>query len=302
MRPVKLIVTDIDNTIFDWISYYVHSLGALFANVAREIGCSEDVLRGEAKQIFSAHASIEYPFLIQEMPTVLEHYGSDIDGMLSSLVEPSRLIFKAEAEKWLVPYPNVLKTFKKLKELYPSTPIVALTDAPRYVAMWKLNKLGLLGEFSAVYGLADPRLPTDPVLGRVKVTPKILLKHLQQSNFNYAGKIRILPDEYEKPGVRGLKTVLMDYDLDESKESRGQVIWVGDNLRKDVGLGKKLGVQSIWASYGTKVDPKMFELLRTFSPDENVEKNIYIDHKGAEAPVPDFVLDESFAELIQFLD
>ncbi|MGK3850798.1 hypothetical protein ABI057_15435, partial [Enterococcus faecium] len=89
--------------------------------------------------------------------------------------------------------------------------------------------------FDAVYGLPDPRLPTHDKLGKVKVGSEILLKHLSQHNFAFAGKIRVLPDDYEKPGRRGLKTVLMDFDLDEAGAAdRRQVVWVGDNRRKDV--------------------------------------------------------------------
>ncbi len=297
---VKLIVTDIDNTVFDWVTYYVRSFEALLKKVESITGIPYERLASEAREVFTRHGSIEYPFLIQELPSIDQHYGNDIDRMLAEAVDPGRKTFLKTAESWLVPYKGVRETLEEMRRRLPEVPIVALTDAPRYVAMWKLNKLGLLPHFSAVYGLADPRIPTCERNGRVKVDPEILLKHLQQSNFGFKGRIRILPDEYEKPGTRGLKTVLMDYNLDEDPAHRGSVLWVGDNLRKDVGLGQRLGVRTAWARYGVLSDENLYRLLHEFSPVANVHKNASFAAGAPDAPQPTHTLGE-FADLLNFL-
>lgn len=289
-----LFVTDIDNTLFDWVSYYVPSMETLIAKVSQIIGVDESQLMAEAQQVFSTHRSIEHPFVVQEMPSVIAHYGDQIDRMLSECVEPARQAFLEVGRQKLVAYDGVKETLAWIRSQHRRTPVVALTDAPRYVAMWKLNKLGLLSCFDAVYGLADPRLPT--ANGRVKVDPKILLKHLQQENFKYEGRIRILPEEYEKPGTRGLKTVLMDADIDENAEAKSRTWWIGDNLRKDVGLGKRMGVMTVWAEYGTRVPPDLLVRLKRFSPSDNVHKNVSLDIASEATPQPDLRLN-AFADL-----
>ncbi|MBC7533792.1 MAG: hypothetical protein H7318_19670, partial [Oligoflexus sp.] len=157
---------------------------------------------------------------------------------------------------------------------------------------------GLLRFFSAVYGLPDPSIPIDEETQEVKVDKEILVKHLQKSKFGFEGRIRILPDDYEKPGTKGLKTVLMDYEMESHL---GDVLWVGDNLRKDVGLGKRLGVHTGWASYGTEIRPESKDLLLQFSPMGNVAKNVALDPKNSESPQPDFVLN-SFTDIIQAIN
>ncbi len=294
-----LLVTDIDNTLFDWVAYYVHAFSALLNAVERLTGTPYATLAEESKQVFITHGSIEYPFLAQELPSVIRHSGDDIDGMLNDIVRPARDEFLKGAEPYLKPYPGVIETLKKFRAQFPKVPVVALTDAPRYVAMWKLNKLGLLAHFDAVYGLPDPRLPTSPTHGRVKVDPEILLKHLQQSNFGFAGRIRILPDDYEKPGTRGLKTVLMDYEMDEAAAERQRVVWIGDNLRKDVGLGRRLGVRTAWAAYGVP-GKTLLERLAAFSPPLNIHKNVALASHDPDSPKPDFVLNR-FEELLGYL-
>jgi phosphoglycolate phosphatase len=297
--PLALLVTDIDNTLFDWVAYYVAAFSALLTRTSEIIGVPYDTLAAESRDVFSAHGSIEYPFLVQELPSVIAHYDQDIDGMLAEAVRPSRDAFLEAGRPHLQPYADVPAALREIRARHPGVPVVALTDAPRYVAMWKLNKLGLLDCFEAVYGLADPRLPTSAKHGRVKVDPEILLKHLQQKNFGFTGKIRILPDDYEKPGTKGLKTVLMDYDLDENPAARRRVVWVGDNQRKDVGLGRALGVRTAWAAYG-RPDPALLTRLGAFRPPLNVHKNAAIAAGDPAAPKADVELGR-FGEMVGWL-
>lgn len=295
--PYSLIVTDIDNTVFNWVDYYVTAFNALLDAVGQCIGSSREELAGEAKDVFSAHGSIEYPFVTQELKSVNKYYGDDIDGMLTGAVWKGREAFNLAAQSVLHPYSDVVRSLAKIKRTYPNLPIVALTDAPRYVAMWKLNKLGILNFFDAVYGLADPRVPICMMTSRIKLDNEILVKHLQQINFGFKGKIRILPDDYEKPGIRGLKTVLMDYDLDEPIERREKVLWIGDNLRKDVGLGNRLKLRSAWAEYGADLPPALLASLALFSPAQNIHKNVYLKTSDWDAPKPDVVF-QSFSDLL----
>ena len=291
----KLVALDIDNTLFDWVGYYTRSFGCLIDAVAQETGLNHETLYQESKDVFTERGSIEYPFLIQSLPSVCRFYGKDVDALLNGAVVKGRDAFLEAAEKFLVPYDGVVETLGFIKKSQPGLPLVALTDAPRYVAMWKLNKLGILHLMDAVYGLADPILPVSASKDRIVVDPKILLKHHLKENFGFSGKIRILPDEYEKPGTRGLKTVLMDYNESESIES-SQVLWVGDNLRKDVGLGKSLGVRTAWAKFGTEFDRSYLKDLMKFSPEINVRKNVSLDPRDSKTPKPDIVL-EAFSDL-----
>jgi phosphoglycolate phosphatase len=294
VAKIRLLVTDIDNTLFDWVTYYSVAFDALLKQLSTDVGVGYDQLAQESSAVFSAHKSIEYPFVVQELPSVIHHFGDDIDGLLNKAVRPAREAFMRAAEPHLRSYKNVKETLGTANQM--GIPVIALTDAPRYVAMWKLNKLGLLDHVNAVYGLADPKIPTQN--GRIKVEPEILLKHLQQVNFNYRGVIRTLPDEYEKPGYRGLKTVLMDYELEDDEEAKKNILWVGDNLRKDVGLGKRLGVHTVWAKYGTNLTPGSLQLLHKFSPLENIHKNAPI---ATDSVTPDTILEQGFEGLSALL-
>jgi phosphoglycolate phosphatase len=298
-HTTKLLVLDIDNTVFDWVTYYVGAFVPLLNCLEKIVGVPYRVLAEESKAVFSRYGSIEYPFLVQELPSVIDFYGSNIDRMLCEAVDPCRKVFNASADEFLVPYEGVLDSLKKIRRENPKMSIAALTDAPRYIAMWKMNKLGMLHLFDAIYGLGDPRIPISED-SRIKVDPEILVKHLQQNNFGFKGHIRVFPDEYEKPGIRGLKTILMDFELDEHPEHKKHVVWCGDNLNKDVGLGKKLGIRTVWAKYGAVVSEQMKERLAEFSPEHRIHKNVHLLDKNSHVLLPDVTLN-SFAELLTVL-
>lgn len=294
-KYTRLIVLDIDNTVFDWVTYYVHCLNKLFDSVSILTGLPTSLLARESRAVFEEQGTIEYPFLIQELPSVVEHYQGNIEQLLKEAVAQGRDAFKAEAQSHLICYEGVQETLATLKKRWPNTPIIALTDAPRYVAMWKLNKLEILHYFDALYGLPDPRIPICDSSQQVKVAPDILVKHLQRNAFDFKGRIRTLPEDYEKPGTRGLKTVLMDHDMEGYSH---QVLWVGDNLRKDVGLGRQLGVKTAWAKYGTQIDEQIRQQLLVFSPLSNVHKNVSLNPQSADSPEPDIVL-ETFPNILE---
>lgn len=285
-----LVVLDIDNTLFDWVAYYVPAMEALIECVSHLTKICPDQIMKEAKAIFEAQGSIEYPFVIQELPCLHQRYYGRIEQLLTEIVLPGREAFRHAAKAKLRPYEKVKETIGELKE---SATLVALTDAPRYVAMWKLNKLGVLHHFDGVYGLPDPKIPICSITGNPKVTPELLRKHLSQENFYFQGRARSFPNDYEKPSIKGLKTVLMDYDLDMEPH---RVLWVGDNLNKDVRMGRSLGVRTAWARYGTLINPSVKERLLRFSPEANVRKNVSLSPRCPDSPVPDITLD-CFGEL-----
>lgn len=287
-----MVVLDIDNTLFDWVNYYAHAFTQLLATLEAITGIPQQTLATEAKSVFSEEGSIEYPFVIQRLPSIVNHYQQNWQALINEAVRRGRDAFISAAGTMLKPYADVPATLAQVRATWPQVPLVALTDAPRYVAMWKLNKLGLLSYFDAVYGLADPELPVSPDHKKILVDEEILLKHHLKENFGFAGKIRTLPDEYEKPGVRGLKTVLMDYEEALGNVAPDKVLWIGDNLAKDVLLGHRLGVKTAWARYGTAIPQAAKARLLNFSPDSNVRKNVALDPQGPDSPQADFVFDQ----------
>ena len=92
----------------------------------------------------------------------------------------------------------------------------------------------------------------------------------------------------------------MDYSLDEDPAHRQSVLWVGDNLRKDVGLGQRLGVRTAWAKYGVLTDEELYRALHLFSPVANVHKNASFTAGDKDTPQPSCILD-GFSGLLAYI-
>src|SRR4051812_44083129 len=104
---LSLFVTDIDNTLFDWVGYYVRAFSGMLEAVEEILRIPYAQLAEEAKEVFIRHGSIEYPFVVQELPSVAGVFGDDIDGMLARVVKPARQRFNALAEPLLRTYEGV---------------------------------------------------------------------------------------------------------------------------------------------------------------------------------------------------
>jgi phosphoglycolate phosphatase-like HAD superfamily hydrolase len=295
-QPCQLLITDIDNTLFDWISYYAHCYGGLIKHLSEKFVIPYDLLVAESAMVFESHGSIEYPFVVQELPSIAEKFKHSMDELLSQAVQPARQVFLEIAKSEMVPYPGVTETLRRFKE--HGVKLVALTDAPRYVAMWKLNKLNLLHFYDAVYGLPDPKIPINSS-GEAMVHPSILVKHLRGWDFGYSGHMRTLPEHYEKPDPKGLKTVLMDFGLDEPTIDRKSIYWVGDNPRKDVYMGHQLGLTTIWAQYGVRFDAQQKKIIDAFSSPRTLHRNASFAKTLQVEVTPDLTI-QSFSELQKF--
>lgn len=295
----QLLVLDIDNTIFDWVSYYVNSFWPLLEKASQIVGVEPEKLAHEARDVFDREGSTEYPFVVQCLPSVERYFGADIERMINECVLPCTEKFNENAAVYLTPYPGVIEAMMQIKTEFSHLKVIALTDAPRYVALWKLSKLKLIHFFDAIYGLTDPKIPVDQTTGLVKVEHQLLVKHLKRNNFEFKGLLRELPDDYEKPGKRGFKTILMDFELENHPSQLENILWVGDNIKKDIALGSSIGIKSAWAKYGTHFNPNIMEKFNAFSPLTRILKNVGFP-ESEQKHTPDFVLDK-FSDILPIL-
>jgi phosphoglycolate phosphatase len=171
--------------------------------------------------------------------------------------------------------------------------VVALTDAPRNAVEYRVRLLELDGLLDALYTLRSYRLPRN-------VNPEI--RRRDAAGYYQLKQTRVveLPRSAEKPSPAGLRRVLRDLGL-EARE----VLYVGDNVRKDMALARACGAVGVWAEYGTYVSAEYRDRLAVISA-----KSVTLKH------VPDEVADpgrraaprrwplavSSFAQVLEVLD
>jgi FMN phosphatase YigB (HAD superfamily) len=278
----RAIVTDLDNTLYSWVDYIVPSLEAMVDSLERTTRRPRIDIVQSLKAVYARHGSNEYPFAIQES-ALFHPYESDFDSFDALVVRPAQRAFSDARRRYLVPYPGVRETLLALRER--GVAVVALTDAPRNAVENRVRLLELDGLLDALYTLAAYDLPKN-------VNPEI--RRRDQAGHYRLKQTRVveLPRAAEKPDPRGLERVLRDFDL-----AAGEVLYVGDNVKKDMRVAERCGVAGIWAEYGTYVSKEYRDRLAVISAKQVTQRHVADESQGRWP-----VAISSFTQLLELLD
>jgi len=277
----RAVVTDLDNTLYPWVDYIVPSLEAMVASLERTTGLPRVRIVQSLKAVYAKYESNEYPFAIQESE-IFRPYEADFDSFNALVLDPARRAFKAARDRYLRPYPGVRETLDRIRER--GVTVIGLTDAPRNAAELRLKHLKLDGHFDALYTLPGYPVPE-------QVDPEIRRKQ-QEGHYRSRMPVVELPRDAEKPSAAGLRRILTDLG------ARGaEVLYVGDNVKKDMPVARACGAVGVWAEYGTYVSGEYRERLAVISPGVITRR-----HVAEESPARWPLSISSFAQVLEILD
>jgi FMN phosphatase YigB (HAD superfamily) len=277
----RAVVTDLDNTLYPWVDYIVPSLEAMVASLVATTGLPRIRIVQALKAVYSKYESNEYPFAIQESG-IFEPYAADFDSFNALVLRPAREAFRAARDKYLRPYPGVLETLDALRSR--GFRVVGLTDAPRNAAELRLKYLKLDGHFDALYTLPGYPVPEN-------VDPEIR-RRADAGHYRSRTNVVELPHAAEKPSPDGLARILADFGLPAR-----EVIYVGDNVKKDMPVAEACGVTGVWAEYGTYVSGEYRERLAVISA-----KAVTRRHVADETAVRWPLAISSFVQVLELVD
>jgi phosphoglycolate phosphatase len=251
---IRLVVTDMDNTLYSWIDYVVPAVEALVDAVMRSTGFPRIKVVQALKEVYTRYESNEYPFALQESSLFREfpEFGS-FDKLV---IEPARQAFSEARRKYLKPYKGVVEALAALKER--RVPVVALTDAPRNPAQQRVRAMKLDQWLLSLYTMPGFAFPEGPD-GEKLVAPDILQRE-EKGLYETTCPAIELPRDHEKPNPAGLRRILATYGLQPS-----EVLVVGDSVKKDIAVAQAVGCHDAWAEYGTYVSLEYRERLDIIS-------------------------------------
>lgn len=251
---IRLVVTDMDGTLYSWIDYIVPAVEALVDSVVRSTGWPRIRIVQALKKVYAKYESNEYPFVLQESE-IYEAFP-EFDSFDKLIIEPARTAFGDARKKYLQLYPGVLETLQGLKER--NIPVVGLTDAPRNPVEFRAKKLELDQYLTAIYSLPGFQFPKRED-GEHKISRKIVQKE-EAGAYRAACRMVELPRDYEKPNPLGLRRI-----CEEMGVSPRETLVVGDALKKDVAVAREVEAVDCWAEYGTYVSLEYRERLDIIS-------------------------------------
>lgn len=279
---VSLLITDLDNTLWDWFHAWYASFGALLDGVVRETGVPREQLEEEIREVHQRRGTSEYSWLLYELPSVAA-FCKDEDPFVvfrevlheqnSARLHETRL------------YDGVLETLQSVNSA--GVPIVAYTESQSYWTKWRMTKLGLDGIVDCLYSSPDHDSPKGVSPEEKRFDPAVDMS-LKKTDHRH------VPGGILKPNPMILQDILSQYDvpLDE-------VLYVGDSLMKDIAMGQAVGVMDAHAVYGVAHEKPAYDQLRRVShwTQEDVERERLSAPETT--PAPTYVMTKGFDEILQ---
>jgi phosphoglycolate phosphatase len=277
---IKLLITDLDNTLYDWVTYFSASFFTMLNELSLYLDIKEDVLIQEFKEVHQAYENTEQPFAITELPTVKKIFpGLTPEEIVKKLNDPLHS-FNRKRKETLQLYDGVAMTLAALQK--KGIRIIGHTESTVHNALFRLNKLDVKKYLKHLYALEGTYM-AHPI--SEKNTP------LPDDGF-----VVTVPKEDRKPNPRLIRDICAI-----EKVSLSEVAYVGDSLTRDISMAKEAGVLAIWAKYGKSYQPESWEKIVkiTHWSIEDVKREELLRQKYNHIK-PDLSIN-SFSELIEIL-
>ncbi len=281
-QPKIVLITDLDNTLFDWVRLWVQCFSAMFSKIVEISGIDPNTLKHEIRAVHQKYGTSEYSFLIEELPSLQKKFPGE---KLLDRFRPAIDAFREQRRTHLKLYPTVAETLLHVKG--SGTMIVGYTESMAFYSNYRVRRLGLDGVFDFIFSPQDHDIPAGLSVDDIRRYPASYYQ------FRYTTHEHT-PLGQIKPNVAVLSEIIQKIDA-----TPDQCVYVGDSLMKDVAMAQELGVSNAWAQYGGAQHTPGYELLRevTHWPQEEVER----EKKILERPKPpDVVLKDSFGEILDY--
>jgi len=292
-KQVSVLITDLDNTLYDWFNVWHSSFRAMLDVLVSESGISEEILLPEIKRVHEKHGTSEYLMLLNELPVLQnKHPDANITEIYKNAVE----IYRQKRSETLELYPSVLNTFIEIKK--KGCLIVGYTDSQTLYTAYRVKELGLDGIFDFLYSSPNHDLEENEDLEANHFFPS--KNHILKYTIH-----RQTPKNASKPNPEVLISIIEDIGV-----SAHQVAYVGDSFLNDISMAQAVPVTDIHAKYGVLSREDDYNLLRAVThwksekvkDEEALLKKEEEPEKSDKKVIPSFELTESFAQLLDLFD
>lgn len=278
----RVLITDVDNTLLDWQELWYETFSAMTDKVLEISGVDAEVLYAESSIIHQKYGTSEYSRLLEELPCLRQLYGDNVATVMAPAIDA----FRAARRRVLKLYPTVEETLKTLKA--SGVLIAAFTESKAFYTSYRFRKLGLDGLVDYLYSPDDHSMPNGTVNARFYAPESYSFKHTVH---------HYTPEGEVKPNPDILIQIIADLGA-----AIDEVVYVGDNILKDIFMAQQAGVTDVHALYGASQHKPEYDLLRkvTHWTPEMVERERHALKPGG--LMPTHVLSKEFAQILPLFE
>ncbi len=265
MKKYPVLITDLDNTLYNWVDYFAPCFRAMVHFLSKETETEKETIVEDFRRVYKEHENIEFSFSVQELQTLKKLPSKKID----EAVKGARAVFVRTGRKYLSPYNGVRETL--LWAYKGGVKIFCCTNAPINLAQFRLRQLHLSRYFSGFVG----RLPPSNTLSRSK------------NKIYYPLEPQLL-----KPSIFGYKAILESFG-----NSTLDVYVVGDSYEKDLIPALSIGAKGIFARYGRECNQNNIDTIRKISTKGGNQKRDLDELEFDER----IIIIDSFSEILNII-
>jgi phosphoglycolate phosphatase len=241
VRGIQLVITDLDNTLYDWYASFVPAIYAMVEEAAAITGVEEELLLDELKTVHVRYHNTEQPFSILETPSVEHRFPNATSLERRNLLDGAFRKFSEIRKANLRLFPGVRETLEEIRG--QGCVIVGYTEAVVENSLYRLSLLDLLSAFHRLYVPAS-RSPRHPDPGRP-------LMHKA-----YPGFVKLLPKGHRKPDPAVLEDICRHFNIAVSNS-----LYVGDSMTRDISMAVMARTHSALAAYGGSCPADVWDRL-----------------------------------------
>ncbi|MHB1287469.1 MAG: HAD family hydrolase, partial [Leptospirales bacterium] len=245
---ISVLITDLDNTLFDWVEMWYRPFNMMLNELERASGISRPKLINEIREVHKKHGTSEYAFLIEEIPSLINKFPNcDLVKKFNDVIHSYRI----ERKKVSKLYPSVLETLEELRS--KGVLIVGYTESNAFYTNYRMRNLGLDGLIDHLYSPPDHNLPNNKTPDQIRMYPP------ETYDLKFT-KHRYTPQGELKPNPKILLAI-----ISEIGALPNQCIYIGDSLIKDIVMAQNAGICDVYAKYGKRQNSNEYTLLQQVS-------------------------------------
>ena len=231
----KLLITDLDDTLYSWIDFFVPAFYEMVRELSSLTGIEEETLLREYQEQHRMVGTVEFPFITLRIPSINRLYLGLGEDEIKERLNSAFHKFNSVRKHQLKLFEGVDEVMQKISEA--GIIIIGYTESAEENGFYRLKKLCIEKYFSKLY--------------------------VSESQYQMS-KNTILSSKTETVKGKKPNPEILTYICAIQNMKTSDAIYMGDSLTKDIYMAKKAGIKSIQVKC-QQINPENYKKLVAIS-------------------------------------